>query len=72
MSVKLYADDIELYACYDVPLLVLICLLLLVGLFEWSVTWQLSTAIQKCFAGACSLRNNRSNAVLNHKDIPIS
>ena len=55
VSCKLYADDIKLYSCYDTKASINDLSVAIDKLYQWSVTWQLPIAIDKCFL--CRIAN---------------
>jgi len=54
---KLYADDINLYSCYDVNSSQSDLLVAINRLYNWSCVWQLQIAVKKCFV--CTVSNTR-------------
>jgi len=56
VSFKLFADDIELYSCYDITCADDLCIAIK-QLCDWSTVWQLNIAVEKCFM--CCITSNR-------------
>jgi len=56
---KLYADDINMYSCYDVNSSQSDLLVAINRLYNWSCVWQLQIAVEKCFV--CTVSNARHN-----------
>ena len=59
VSCKLFADDVKLYSCYDTKASPNELITAIDKLYQWSVTWQLPIAIDKCFQ--CSISNIHNN-----------
>ena len=55
VTCKLYADDIKLYSSYNVNVPQYDLMIAISRLHNWSVTWQLQIAIDKCFV--CTVSN---------------
>ena len=56
---KLYADNIKLYSCYNVNVPQHDLMIAIGRLHNWSLTWQLQIASDKCFV--CTVSNVRHN-----------
>ena len=62
VSCKLYADDIKLYSCYDTKASMNDLSVATDKLYQWSVTWQLPIAIDKCFL--CRIANTHTKGLI--------
>jgi len=61
VSFKLYADDIKLYSCYNITSSCDDLSVAINRLYNWSVTWQLTLAVQKCFT--CRICSHRLSSL---------
>jgi len=59
VTCKLHADDIKLYSCYDTKASPDELTVAIDKLYQWSVTWQLPIAIDKCFL--CRISNTHNS-----------
>ena len=72
VSFKLYADDIKLYSCYNITF-TSSCDDLSVAinrLYDWSVTCQLTIAVQKCFT--CRICSHRLSSLFQGQTYKIN
>jgi len=67
---KLYANDIKLHSCYNVTSSCDDLSVAINRLYEWSVTWQLTIAVQKCFT--CRICSHRLSSLLQGQTYKIN
>jgi len=70
VSFKLYADDIKLYSCYNITSSCDDLSVVINRLYNWSVTWQLTIAVQKCFT--CRICSHRLSSLFQGQTYKIN
>jgi len=70
VSLKLYADDIKLYSCYNITSSCDDLSVAINRLYDWSVTWQLTIAVQKCFT--CRICRHRLSSLFQGQTYKIN
>jgi len=70
VSFKLCVDDIKLYSCYNITSSSDDLSVAINRLYNWSVTWQLTIAVQKCFT--CRICSHRLSSLFQGQTYRIN
>jgi len=70
VSFKLYVDDIKLYSCYNIASSCDDLSVAINRLHDWSVTWQLTISVQKCFT--CRICSHKLSSLLQGQAYKIN